>query len=232
MGSEKERDRYAGNDELPHTVELSEYHIARYPVTVAQFRAFVQESGYQPEEDWEKYNEYDNHPVVSVSWHDAAAYCEWLTDRLKDRGWKIQLPTEAQWEKAARGTDGRIYPWGDGADPDKANYGDTGIGTTSAAGCFPEGESPCGIQDMAGNVWEWCLDRCDCDDKWNIITDTYRDSIADPVCMTGSGRVLRGGAWGSSAKLCRTASRLDSPIGYSYWHYGFRLVLLSGQQDG
>ncbi|MDM8524429.1 SUMF1/EgtB/PvdO family nonheme iron enzyme [Desulfococcaceae bacterium HSG8] len=212
-----------------HEVELSEYAISRYPVTVAQFRTFVQDSGYEPEEDWEKDNEYDNHPVVNISWHDAIAYCKWLTEKLKDRGWKIQLPTEAQWEKAARGTDARIYPWGDEADPEKANYDDTGIGTTSAVGCFSRGAGIYGIQDMSGNVWEWCLDRCDLDENYRIITDTYKDGLTDPVCTTGSSRVFRGGSWGSNTG-CRLTYRGYYSPGYRYGDYGFRLALIPSQQ--
>ncbi|MDM8550090.1 SUMF1/EgtB/PvdO family nonheme iron enzyme [Desulfobacterales bacterium HSG2] len=207
-----------------HTVELSEYSVARYPVTVAQFGSFVQDSGYQPGEDWEEDNEYDNHPVVNVSWHDAAAYCEWLTEKLKDRRWKVQLPTEAQWEKAAGGTDGRIYPWGDEADPDKANCDDTGIGTTSAVGCFPAGASPYGCLDMAGNLWEWCRDRYDGYSSGRVSNPAYPN--------TGSHRVRRGGAWNFSVGFCRAASRIAGCPDSRFRYHGFRLVRLPSQQDG
>ncbi|MDM8550088.1 SUMF1/EgtB/PvdO family nonheme iron enzyme [Desulfobacterales bacterium HSG2] len=226
MGSDKKRDKHAKDNELLHTVELSEYHIARYPVTVAQFGAFVQESGYQPEEDWEEDNEYDNHPVVNVSWHDAVAYCEWLTEKLREQGhqWQIQLPTEAQWEKAARGTDGRIYPWGDEADPDRANYDDTGIGKTSAVGCFPAGAGPYDCLDMAGNVWEWCRD-------W--YGDYPSGRVSNPAGPdTGSNRVKRGGGWGSTAGNCRSAYRYGNSPGYRYGILGLRLALSPGQQGG
>lgn len=93
-----------------------------------------------------------NHPVVFVSWYEAVAFCGWLAKKL---GQPILLPTEAQWEKAARGTDGRRYPWGPEITPEHANYADTGIGATSSAGVFPQGQSPYGLQDAAGNVWEW-----------------------------------------------------------------------------
>ncbi|MCP4110443.1 MAG: SUMF1/EgtB/PvdO family nonheme iron enzyme, partial [Desulfobacteraceae bacterium] len=157
-----------------HKVMLSEYAIAKYPVTVTQFRAFVQDTGYEADRRWRDYP--DNHPVVYVSWNDAVEYCKWLTEKLKEKGcnWKIQLPTEAQWEKAARGEDGRFYPWGNNPDPDRANYVDTGIGFTSTVGCFHKGASPYGILDMSGNVWEWCSDWFD--------MNYYADSpLTDPA---------------------------------------------------
>jgi formylglycine-generating enzyme required for sulfatase activity len=174
MGSDKKRDRQAFDDELPqHEISLPTYYITRYPTTVAQFRAFVEESGYKPA-DPDSLRGLPNHPVVDVTWYDALAYCEWLAERLRawegtpdplaallrvgaagGRPWRVTLPSEAEWEKAARGTDGRIYPWGDDPDPNRANYDDTGIGTTSAVGCFPGGAGPYGVEDLSGNVWEW-----------------------------------------------------------------------------
>jgi len=220
MGSDKERDKDVYDSEFPqHTVRLSEYHIARYPVTVAQFRAFMNDNGYRTDEDWEKYNKYGNHPVVNVSWNDAAAYCKWLTDKLVRQ---MRLPTEAEWEKAARGTDGRIYPWGDEADPDKANYDDTGINMTSAVGCFPKGKSPYGVLDMSGNVWEWCHD-------W--YGDYPSGDVADPVGPhSSSDRVNRGGGWGSYARFCRSANRFRGSPDFRNGNLGFRLVLPAGQQ--
>ncbi len=230
MGSDKKRDEYASDDEFPqHRVTLSEYHMGRYPVTVAQFRAFVQDSGYTPEGEWEEDNEHDSHPVVNVSWHDAVKYCEWLTEKLGERGfkWQIQLPTEAQWEKAARGTDRRIYPWGDDPDPDRMNYGDTGINTTSPVGCFPKGKSPFGCFDMAGNVWEWCAD--DWHDNYDAAPADGRAWIDVP---RGPSRVLRGGGWINNAGNCRSAYRIRYSPGFRLRSCGFRLVSPSGQQAG
>ena len=218
MGSDKKRDKDADDDEFPqHQVTLSAYSIGQYPVTVAQFRVFVQEIGYDAGEVWS--SDPDNHPVRYVSWHDAVAYCGWLTEKLKDRGWKIRLPTEAEWEYAARGVDGRIFPWRDDADPDKMNYGETGISTTSSVGCFPSGNCPCGLSDMAGNVWEWCQD----------FHGKYpADAVTDPTGpSSGSVRVLRGGCWSFDARNCRTANRVRfSPDGWDDL-VGFRLVRLS-----
>ncbi|MGH7601471.1 MAG: SUMF1/EgtB/PvdO family nonheme iron enzyme, partial [bacterium] len=169
MGSDKKKDSQAFDDELKqHKITLPLYHIARYPVTVAQFQSFVNESGYKPEYP-ECLDGLPNHPVVNVTWYEALKYCEWLTAQLrawegtpepfasllKKDNWRVTLPSEAEWEKAARGADGRIYPWGNEADANRANYVDTGIGATSAVGCFPDGKSPYGCEEMSGNVLEW-----------------------------------------------------------------------------
>jgi len=221
MGSDKERDKDANDDEIPHSVKLSAYSINRYPVTVAQFKVFMEDSNYPvDDEDWERYNRIANHPVVQVSWDDATAYCKWLSEKL---GCQIRLPTEAEWEYAARGADGRIYPWEDDSiDPNKANYGaieDIGIKTTSPVGCYPSGNRPNGISDMAGNVFEWCQD-------WE--GDYPSDSVIDPIGpSTGSYRVLRGGCWSSDARRCRTADRFSLSPGYRRNYRGFRLVFSS-----
>jgi formylglycine-generating enzyme required for sulfatase activity len=178
MGSDKQRDKRAYNDELPqHSVHLPEYYLSRYPTTVAQFRAFIEERG-EPPENPGSLRDPDNRPVRYVTWYEAVAYCRWLGEklralaqeklnealppeqgefwrRLRDGELVIGLPSEAEWEKAARGADGRIYPWKGDFDPDKANMDETGLGDTSAVGCFPGGASPYELLDMSGNVWEW-----------------------------------------------------------------------------
>ncbi|NIO69120.1 MAG: SUMF1/EgtB/PvdO family nonheme iron enzyme, partial [Anaerolineae bacterium] len=220
MGSDKRKDPEAYDDELPqHEVTLPAYSISKYPLTNAQYAAFVQDGGYRNDEWWKeamaigywnppgfkgRFDEeprigpasyggvfvLPNHPVVGVSWYEAVAFCRWLTERLREAGQigpdqEVALPTEAQWEKAARGEDGRIFPWGDEFDATKCNMEDTGIGTTSAVGVFPAGESPYGVLDLSGNVWEWCRT------KW-------RGSYEKPSDESLEGdvpRVLRGGAF-------------------------------------
>ncbi|MCP4288866.1 MAG: formylglycine-generating enzyme family protein, partial [Gammaproteobacteria bacterium] len=160
MGSDPKKDKEASDWEQPqHEVRLSAYCIDRYPVTNAQYRAFVENGGYTERwqkcwtpEGWEwkeKKNvegpnvwgglfDLENHPVIGVSWYEAVAFCNWLTLCLREQGklsdgQGIRLPTEAEWEKAARGHDGRIYPWGnEKITPELVNYGDTGLGATSA----------------------------------------------------------------------------------------------------
>jgi formylglycine-generating enzyme required for sulfatase activity/energy-coupling factor transporter ATP-binding protein EcfA2 len=220
MGSDKDNDANARDNEFPqHTVVLSEFAIARYPVTVAQYKVFAEETKREMDNDWKKYNPYDNHPVVEVSWNDAKAYCEWIAEKL-DLAGCITLPTEAQWEKAARGSDCKVYPWGDAFDPNKANCRENGIGTTSPVGCFPKGRSLYEIMELSGNVYECCLDG-----RREYNEETVENPIGD-----GAYRVLRGGSWLYPAGYCRSAARNGSRPDVRDFNFGFRLVRLPGQQ--
>lgn len=171
-----------------HEVEISyDYWIGRYPVTISQFKAFMNHNNYTPTNGG-VLDGLDNYPVVNVTWYDAVSFCDWLTklwcEKLPD-GYIITLPSEAEWEKAARGgkelpsnpiieniesnlryvprsmtfvpnpLPQRLFPWGDDIDASKANYKDIGLGKVCAVGCFPNGISPYGCLDMTGNVWEW-----------------------------------------------------------------------------
>ncbi len=157
-----------------------------------------------------------NHPVVGVSWYEAAAFCRWLSERLN---MPIALPTEAQWEKAARGMDGRRYPWGNEIDAEKVNYGDTGIRSTSAVGIFPQGESPYAAHEMSGNVWEWTADWYD---------SNYYANSPDrnpPGPESGNSRTLRGGSWNYFEDGVRCANRGNSGIrSIAATDGGFRVV--------
>jgi formylglycine-generating enzyme required for sulfatase activity len=243
MGSDKSSG-LSYEDEMPrHEISLPRYYIARYLVTRAQFRAFVEESGYKVADEG-SLRGLTNHPVVWVTWHEALSYCEWLTERLqswegtpeplatlmRQEGWRISLPTEAQWEKAARGSDGRIYPWGDQFDPAKANTGATGIGTTSAVGCFPTGASLFGVLDASGNVWEWTRSL------WG--DDFHRPTFENPYNPTDGRenlgapdhtlRVLRGGAFLNVGRGARCAFRGRNSADYRCRDIGFRIVVLPG----
>jgi formylglycine-generating enzyme required for sulfatase activity len=149
-----------GEEDERHEVELPAFYIGCYPVTVAQYQAFT---------DKERGGAESNCPVNYVTWYEALQYCQWLTERLREwkgtpeplatllrkERWQVTLPSEAEWEKSARGSDGRAYPWGNEWQEDHANTDDAHIGHPSAVGCFPQGASPYGCQDTAGNVWEW-----------------------------------------------------------------------------
>jgi formylglycine-generating enzyme required for sulfatase activity len=207
-----------GEGKKRHEMTLPAFFISRFPVTVDQFRAFVEHSGYEVHP--RALEGVTNEPVVVVSWHDAMAYCGWLTEKLRELGGafaklRAALPSEAEWEKAARGTDGREYPWGDKPDPENANYHDSGIGEPSTVGCFPGGASPCGCEEMSGNVWEWTRSL------WR----SREDSAASGP------RVLRGGAYGYVASFVRCAVRYRNDPTFRYRYLGFRVVLLPFSSD-
>ncbi len=232
-----------GGDEgkRPHPVDVPRYFLSRYPVTVAQFRAYLDDARVAPG-DPDCLRDPPTRPVRYVSWKEALAYCSWLEKKLKEwegtpeplagllrRGeakgkpWKITLPSEAEWEKAARGTDGRTYPWGETFDPECANSGPTGIGTTSCVGAFHRGVSPYGCEDMAGNVWEWTRSQ-------------FKDYPYDPrdgrESLTGEDpRVVRGGAFNLLPEFLRSAFRDGAPPGYRYYNIGFRVVLSPFSSD-
>jgi formylglycine-generating enzyme required for sulfatase activity/predicted ATPase len=257
MGSERfddEKPRHL-NEHLDYG-----YWIARYPVTVAQFRVFVEESGYRPEAE-RSLQGLDNHPVVDVTWYDARALCSWLTQEWRKRGWipegwSVRLPSEAEWEKAARGgvdlpqppliaearglaverevrplrknlLPQRAYPWGEEADPEKANYNETGIGTTSAVGTFPQGASPYGVEDLSGNVWEWTRSLWGKD--WMEPEFRYPYDAGDGRENLEAGddirRVLRGGAFNHYEGNVRCACRGRGRPNAHLRNRGFRVVV-------
>jgi formylglycine-generating enzyme required for sulfatase activity len=240
MGS-KQGDLPAFDAEMPqHRLSLPRYYIARYPVTVAQFRAFVDASSCTPE-DGDSLQGMLNHPVVNLTWYEAVKYCRWLTERLREwegtpeplasllreERWQVTLPSEAEWEKAARGTEARIYPWGTPPDPARGNYLDTGIYTTSAVGCFPTGASPYHCLDMAGNMWEWTRSLWGTD-WWQ--PDFYypydpRDGRENQEAREGTARVLRGGAFDDLDGLVRCACRLGAIPDDSGRDIGFRVAV-------
>jgi formylglycine-generating enzyme required for sulfatase activity len=184
-------------DEAPaHEVDLPAFEMDKFEVTNADLSQFVEATGYQTDaekegrsKNWRNAAEgKDNHPVVYVSWNDAVAYCEWLGKRL---------PTEAEWEKAAKGTDGRMYPWGDEWDPSKANGKESGLRGTATVGSFGAGASPYGVEDMAGNVWEWTAD-------WY---EPYPGSTYQTEYYGQKFKVVRGGGWFEMSDAVRTTNR-------------------------
>ena len=230
MGSDPKKDRQAFDDEQPqHTLYLDEFAIGKYPVTVAQFDAFITAAGHKSMAEkegygwawsgsqWEKVQGADwrhprgpksdvsskaDHPVTQVSWSDAVAFCEWLG---------VQLPSEAQWEKAARGSDGRLYPWGNPA-PDKTRCNfNMNVDDTTPVGMYPGGASPCGALDMSGNVWEWTRSLWGKDPGksqygYPYRADDGRENLNAPDDVL---RVVRGGSFFDDARFVRCAVRLS-----------------------
>ena len=207
-----------------HQVDLSAYRISKYPVTVGQWKRFVAATNYSGEA--RALNDPDNCPVRYMSWHDAVAYCQWLTSAWRSSGKigvsdVVRLPTEAEWEKAARGIDRREYPWGKEFEADRANTSELGVGTTSPVGCFPRGASPYGCLDMAGNVWEWVQSK---DEKYPYRADDGREDLSDQ----NAARVVRGGSWYFYQVFARCASRSVSHPASRLDYSGFRYVLSPG----
>jgi formylglycine-generating enzyme required for sulfatase activity len=236
MGSDPKQDSEAYDREQPQiTVDLPAYAIAKFPVTVAEYACFVDAGHAAPRKgylgtDWQTQLTRLDHPVTCVSWYDARDYAAWLA-RLTGQPWA--LPSEAEWEKAARwdarGDNGhghaRIYPWGDRFEAARCNTGESGIKTTTAVGSYgPEnpsrdGSSPYGAQDMAGNVWEWTRTIYD---EQAYRTNTFREDSNSTY-----NRVLRGGSWDYNAWVARAAYRNDNPPGIAGVNFGFRVALLS-----
>jgi formylglycine-generating enzyme required for sulfatase activity len=205
---------YFKREQPQHPVKLDEFQIAKYPLTNAQYLAFVQQTRREPPSHWsggQFSEELAAHPVINVSWDDAAAYCEWLTKTLREAGQlreneMIHLPTEAEWEKSAAWDEihkaHRIWPWGNQWDTAKCNSAEGRIGTTTPVGKYsPAGDSPYSIADMAGNVWEWCADWYD-ENYYASSPDRNPTGAAD-----GQYRVLRGGAWDYNRDFARGAYR-------------------------
>ena len=216
-------DTNAYDYELPvHRVHLAPFSIGRFPVTVFDYQRFMEHDGYVTEkywkrgggfgqftepEDWSEQLAHKNRPVVGVSWFEAMAYCECFGDRL---------PTEAEWEFAARGTTGRKFPWGNpDADSTRLNF-DGNIGAPTPVGIFPQGATPEGVEDLAGNVWEWCWDW------YGEYSAKACDNPQGP--KQESFRVLRGGSWYHISGDCRSAIRFGSAPDNRDVNVGFRVV--------
>lgn len=194
------------DDEKPvHQVRVSAFEMDVTEVTVAQYRSCVSVGACDPPNSAGRCNfgqgGKDDHPVNCVDWDQATAFCAWAGKRL---------PTEAEWEYVARGTDGRTYPWGNEAPSEQLCWGRYPFpGTTCPVGAYPAGDSPFGVKDMAGNVWEWT-------------STEYCDSYA-PRADCDSARVIRGGSWDiDDAQIVRAADRgMDAPAVRNDYH-GFR----------
>ena len=224
MGS-KEKGSYL--DESPqHEVTIPyDYQIGKYAVTVKLWKRFVNEAKYECDPD--SLNGYDNHPAHDVSWRDSRNFCSWLTDVWRKEGKirkdeVVRLPSEAEWERAARGTQGFEWSWGNEFKDDHANTSESGIGRATAVGSFPKGKSPEGCLDMIGNVWEWILSLTE---KYPYKADGSREQIKDE--KDDRARVLRGGSFGYNQRSARGAYRDSYHPRSRSDNVGFRVVVSS-----
>ncbi len=217
MGSNPQDDPHLQSDETPQrNIELDEFWIARFPITVAQYTIFTSATNQPAPFD---YPQKSDHPITNVSWYDAMVFCRWASDLTEKQ---VRLPTEAEWEKAARSNDGRIYPWGDEFDAARLNCAEGKLNGSTPVDEFPDGVSACGAWDMAGNVWEWVND-------W-YKPDYYQTSPATnpPGPETGYYKALRGGAWFSDSLHVRSADRTHFNPENRYDYVGFRVALDAG----
>ena len=220
MGS-SDADTHAVGDEKPqHTMTLPDFWIGKTPVSNAQFRPFVEGDGYRNQAYWTtvgwqwceqeqivkpkywddtQWNRAD-YPVVGVSWFEAVAYCRWLTAQT---GHAFRLPSEAEWEKAARGPNGWIWPWGNTWEQGRCNSAEAGLKRTMPVAQYPTGASPYGALDMAGNVWEWVTT------KWQSYPYQLEDEWQTTYQEVGENRMVRGGSWVDTQKYVRGASRIN-----------------------
>ncbi len=203
---------------------LRTFHMARYPVTNVQYQTFIDAGGYRDERWWtdlvrpepqESNWPQGNRPRTNVDWYEAVAFGRWLSAQL---GYEVRLPTEEEWERAARGREGREYPWGAGyrtgyanVDEKNSDAGDWYLQQTAAVGIYPHAASVEGVLDLLGNVWEWCLDK------------EERSGQVEPD-TSGDSRVLRGGSWFINPASARCSLRRGYAPDLRFYGRGFRLV--------
>ena len=235
-------------DEKPHhEIFLPDFRIGKYPVTNSEFSEFIQDGGYQNKRWWteagwaaakkrygwiepgswndSRFNR-PNQPVVDVSWYECLAYCRW---KSAASGRAYRLPSEAEWEKAGRGTDGRQYPWVGEFDATRLNSdeGDQVVRSTTPVGIYPTGASPYGCLDMAGNVWEWTSSLWGKEFIKPEFKYPYRfDDGRENLEAGDEGlRVLRGGSWGLDRHFARCSARYWYIPDYRFDFFGFRVVV-------
>jgi formylglycine-generating enzyme required for sulfatase activity len=209
-------------DKKGSTYQVEPFRIARYPVTNLQFQAFIDaEDGYRNDMWWADLDQKGspgppywneaNHPRENVTWNEAVAFCRWLSNRL---GYEVRLPTEQEWQQAATGGDpNNVYPWGPDWDSARCNSAESVLNRTTAVGMYPNGSTPQGVFDMAGNVWEWCSNK-------------YKNPKDTSIGGT-DWRVWRGGSWGNAQGRARAAARSYGVPDLRYFDLGFRVCCLS-----
>ena len=231
MGTDLTQDRVAASapwrdwvnrTEMPqHRLHMPSFQISRYPITNTEWGQFLQQSGYHWAEQQRLWQNglpagKANHPVVWVTWYDAKAFCDWAG---------VRLPSDAEWERAARGDDGRLYPWGN-SEPtaERANYAEQ-VGDTTPVDHYPAGVSPYGVFDLAGNTWEWLSTLWGYDKDHPEFGYPYRaDDGRESTAPTDRLRMVRGGGWRYSGDLIRAAYRDWNRAAMRGSGLGFRVV--------
>ena len=231
-----------------HKVFLESYKIGKYPITNNEFEEFVRSTGYVTLAEREGFGYVFNpsfssvkgadwkhplgpssnilskrkHPVVQVSWYDTVEFCRWLSNKT---GKKYYLPTEAQWEKAARGKNARVFPWGNKRNPEICNADFRFRGTTLVGKFSPQSDSPFGCADMSGNVFEWTSTTIGSIDPWpSKFNYPYRSDDGREDQKVKTRRVGRGGSYSRSEAYCRTGFRFADPPSDRYSAQGSRVV--------
>ena len=261
MGSKDEDELAWDDEKPQHTLEIPyDYWIGKHPITNAQFGDFVRSTAYETRaeregwgwvwntrsEQWGKVEganwrnplgsnsriaAFEEHPVVTVCWYDALAFCDWLNQKHGGSlppGYQLRLPSEAEWEKAARGTEGYEWPWGNDFDAALCNSRDQGKLYTTPVGAYsPQGDSLYGVADMGGNVWEWTVtlwgkDRERADYVYPYAGDDGRENQS---AGDGHFRIIRGGSFKDDRKGVRSACRDLDPPYYSLNNLGFRVFV-------
>ncbi len=225
-----------------HKIDLEAFSIGKYSVTNAEYAEFIATSGYQTQMHWTqigwrwlesrhlaepgfwndpRFNT-ARQPVVGVSWYEAVAYCSWLSEKYSRR---FRLPSEAEWEKAARGaSDARVYPWGDRFESNHANTAELGLGCTTPVDAFPDGASPYGVCDLAGNVYEWTLSKWGKNWQEMEYAYSYRADDGREEIEGSAARVMRGGSWFNPAIEAQVWVRARYLAGSRGSNIGFRIA--------
>ena len=213
------RESYA--EEAPqHMVTLTAYEIAQVPVTNRVYAVWIEYSSSRPPITWHGSQPPAallDLPVVDVTWDEAQAFCAWLRNAINQ---PVRLPTEAEWEYAARGADGRMWPWGNDFDATRANVAEAACGCPTPVGVFASGASPFGVLDLAGNVWEWTASL---QVSYPYKANDGRESLT-PVPALDRRRIMRGGCWANPGHFARTTCRFRLPPDRSTHLLGFRLA--------
>jgi formylglycine-generating enzyme required for sulfatase activity len=228
-----------------HLAELPTFRIGRYPITNLQYLRFMAAGGYDEPRWWlpdgwqwrdqksatapafwgDALFNWPEQPVVGICWYEAAAYAAWWSERT---GRPFRLPSEAEWERAARGLDGRLWPWGQDFEPGHGNTAEEGYGRPTAVNAYADGATPEGVFDLAGNVWEWCRTRWG--RAWQTLEYRYPYDATDGREDEGRrfARGMRGGSWFDSWVQAAAPNRGRYLPGSRGSNIGFRLVEMSG----